>query len=190
MSLPFTDQQCFFVAILVFGIVGFQRGWRREVVSLVFVLLAVFLVHPDSSKTLSQALSRLPDSVSLLVTGTAKPNTASGGVGGFLGPLGSLLIFLVIVVIGYLVGNKAFGRPSAPQERFIGVVPAIVSGAFVLSFLNSNFFPKDAAGRSLFTVAVQPPDPGNYLPVIFVIAVVALVVALIAARTKKTPVKK
>ncbi len=189
MSLPFTDQQCFFVAILVFAVAGFQRGWRRELVSLVFILLAVFLVRPDSSKTFSQVVSRVPSTFSFLVTGTAQGGGGGAVSGGFLGPLGSLLIFLVIVAIGYVVGNKAFGRPTTPQERFIGIIPAIVSGAFVLAFL-SNFFPKDAAGRSLFTVAVQPPDPGNYLPVLFVIAVVALVVALIAARTKKTPAKK
>lgn len=189
MSLPFTDQQCFFVAILVFAVAGFQRGWRRELVSLVFVLLAVFLVRPDSGKAVSQVVSRLPQSVSFLTTGSAQANAGGGGIGNFMGPLGSLLIFLAIGIIGYLVGNRAFGKPSTPQERFIGIIPAVVSGSFVLAFL-SNFFPKDAAGRSLFTVAIQPPDPGNYLPVIFVIAVVALVVALIAARTKKNPARK
>ena len=76
-----------------------------------------------------------------------------------------------------------------PQERFVGIVPAVISGAFVLAYLNS-YFPKDSTGQSLFTVAVQPPDPGNYVPVIFVIAVVAVVIALIAARAKKTSVRK
>ncbi|HEU5230571.1 MAG TPA: hypothetical protein VFU49_22305 [Ktedonobacteraceae bacterium] len=189
MSLPFTDQQCFFVAILVFAVVGFQRGWRREMVSLVFVLMAVFLVRPDSSKSFGQAVSRLPGTFSFLVTGTAQSGPANAGGVNLLGPLGSLLIFVAIAAVGYLVGNKAFGKPTTPQERIIGIVPAIVSGAFVLAFL-SNFFPKNPAGQSLFTVAIQPPDPGNYLPVIFLIAVTALVVALIAARTKKTPAKK
>ena len=39
-------------------------------------------------------------------------------------------------------------------------------------------------------VAVQAPDPANYVPVIFAIAIVSLVVALIAARAKKPPAKK
>lgn len=189
MSLPFTDQQCFFVAILVFAIVGFQRGWRRELVSLVFILLAVFLVRPDSSKTFGQFLGRLPSTLSYLLTGTAQSSAPPPATSSFMGPLGSLLLFIVIGAIGYLVGNKVFAKPTTPQERFIGIVPAIISGAFVLAFV-SNFFPRNAAGRSLFTVAIQPPDPGNYLPVIFVIAVVSLVVGLIAARTKKTPAKK
>ncbi len=189
MSLPFTDQQCFFIAIVVFAAIGFQRGWRREVVSLAFILLAVLLVRPDSSRTFGQFLSRLPATAAFLVSGTSQ-QSAPVPANGFLGPLGSVLIFAAIAVIGYFVGNRAFpAKPSTPQERLIGIVPAIISGAFVLGFL-SNFFPKNPAGQSLFTVAIQPPDPGNYVPVIFVIAVVVVVVALIAARAKKTPAKK
>jgi hypothetical protein len=52
-----------------------------------------------------------------------------------------------------------------------------------------SFFPKDATGHSIFTVAVQSPDPANYISVIIVIAIVAVVIALIAARAKK-PAKK
>jgi hypothetical protein len=29
MSLPFTEQQCFFVAIVAFIIIGFTRSYRR-----------------------------------------------------------------------------------------------------------------------------------------------------------------
>lgn len=189
MSLPFTDQQCFFIAILAFAVAGFQRGWRRELVSLVFVLLAVFLVRPDSSKSFALFLARLPGTFAFLITGKQQP-AVSPPDNGFLGPLGSLLLFAVIVAIGYFVGNKAFpAKPGTTHERFIGIVPAIVSGAFVLAFL-SNFFPKNPAGQSQFMIAVQPPDPSNYVPAIFVIAVVAVIVALIAARTKKTAAKK
>lgn len=189
-SLPFTDQQCFFVAMLAFIVVGFQRGWRREVITLVFVLLAVFLVRPDSSKVFGQFFSRLPSTLGFLFTGSAQNGSSGSANTNFLGPWGALLVFALIIALGYYVGNRAFPqKPATPTERFIGVVPAVVYGAFILAYLGS-FFPKDAAGRALFTVAIQPPDPGNYVAVIFVIAVVALVVALIAARAKKTPARK
>ena len=188
-SLPFTDQQCFFVVMLAFIVIGFQRGWRRELVSLVFVLLGVFLVRPDSSRTFAQFLARLPGTITFFMTGTPQPSVA-GPTTTPLGAWGSLLLFAIVMGIGYFVGNKAFpAKPATPHERFIGIVPAVISGAFVLAYF-SSFFPKNAAGQSLFTVAVQPPDPANYVPVIFVIAVVAVVIALIAARAKKTPAKK
>jgi hypothetical protein len=189
MSLPFTDQQCFFIAILAFAVAGFQRGWRRELVTLVSVLLAVFLVRPDSSKSFAYFIARLPDTFGYLVTGKQQPFVPPPD-NIFLGQFGSLLLFAAVVALGYFIGNKAFpAKPSTPQERFIGIVPAIISGAFVLAFL-SNFFPKNPAGQSQFLVEVQPPDPSNYVPAIFIIAIVAVIVALIAARSKKAAPKK
>ena len=80
-SLPFTDQQCFFVAIFVFIILGFQRGWRRELISLVFILLGVFLVNPGNFKTVSSFLTRIPNMVGFLITGSqtsANPVMSAG----------------------------------------------------------------------------------------------------------------
>jgi hypothetical protein len=188
MSLPFTEQQCFFVAILAFVVIGFQRGWRRELVSLVFVLLAVFLIRPDSGRTFGQFLSRLPAVLAYLLGGNSAPPSATPeAVTGFLGPWGPLLVFLLIVGLGYYIGNRAFPRPGMPQERFVGIVPAIISGAFILAYL-SSMLPRSQG--NLVTVAVQAPDPANYVPVIFAIAIVSLVVALVAARAKKPPAKK
>jgi drug/metabolite transporter (DMT)-like permease len=188
-SLPFTDQQCFFVAIFVFIILGFQRGWRRELISLVFILLGVFLVNSGNFKTVSSFLTRIPNMIGFLITGSqTSANPVIQPVANVLGPWGPLLLFAAIVVVGYLVGNKAFPKPATPSDRFLGIIPAIISGAFVLVYLGS-FFPKDATGHTVFSVAVQSPDPANYISVIIVIAIVAVVVALIAARAKK-PAKK
>jgi hypothetical protein len=188
MSLPFTEQQCFFVAILAFAVIGFQRGWRRELVTLVFVLLAFFLIHPDSSRSLGQFLARLPSVFAYLLGGSAAPQTATADqVTTFLGPWGPLLLFAAIIALGYYIGNKAFGKPGTPQERFIGVIPAIIYGAFILAYL-SSILPKSQG--NLVTVAAQWPDPSNYVPVIFAIAIVALIVALVAARAKKPPAGK
>lgn len=188
MSLPFTEQQCFFVAILAFVVIGFQRGWRRELVTLVFVLLAFFLVHPDAGRSLGEFLARLPSVFAYLLGGSAAPQTATADqVSNFLGPLGPLLIFAAIVALGYYIGNRAFPKPTAPFERFIGIIPAVIYGAFILAYL-SSILPKSQG--NLVTVAVQAPDPSNYVPVIFAIAIVALVIALVAARAKKPPAKK
>jgi hypothetical protein len=188
MSLPFTEQQCFFVAILAFVVIGFQRGWRRELVTLVFVLLAFFLIRPDSGRSFGEFLARIPAVFAYLLGGTAAPPTTTADqVSSFLGPWGPLLIFAAIVALGYYIGNKAFPKPALPTERFIGIIPAIIYGAFILAYL-SSILPKSQG--NLVTVAVQAPDPSNYVPVIFAIAIVALVVALVAARAKKPPAKK
>ena len=66
MLLPLNSQQCFFITMLVFIVVGFSRGWRREVMSLVFVLLAVVLIHPDTSDALNGFLARLGNFITFL----------------------------------------------------------------------------------------------------------------------------
>src|ERR1700730_16164203 len=54
MSLPFTAPQCFFVGIIVFALIGLQRGWRREVISLAFVLVGLlFLVTLNGGQGLA-----------------------------------------------------------------------------------------------------------------------------------------
>jgi hypothetical protein len=187
MLLPFTEQQCFFIAIFVFLVLGFQRGWRRELVSLVFILLASFIVRPDTSNAVGSVLTRLPG---VIGGASASSSTSQQPVAQVTslwgGPFWSLVIFAGLVLLGYYVGNKVFPQPTTPQERFIGIVPAVISGAFVLEYL-SNYF-KETAGSASLKVNMQSPDPLNYIAVIFVIAVIALVVALIASQRK--PVKK
>jgi hypothetical protein len=186
MSLPFTEQQCFFVVILAFIVTGFMRGWRRELMSLVFVLLASFIVRQDTSNTVGGVISRMPAVIGYAASGSSPQPTANTTFLG--GPFWSLIIFASIVGLGYYIGNRAFPLPCTSQERFIGVVPSVIAGAFVLGYLSSYF--RTSGGRSALTVDVQSPDPMNYLAIIFIIAIIAVVVAMFVARRKNAPPAK
>lgn len=186
-SLQFTDQQCFFAVMVVFVALGLQRGWRREMVSLVFVLLAVILVRPESVKNLGAFFGHGLSMLGSVVTG-ASQKASAGTDNQFPGPWGSVVLFVGLIVLGYFVGNKAFAKPATPAERFIGVVPAVASGAFVLSYV-SSMVPKNAAGQAVYTVPVVLPDPVNYMPVLLLIVIVAVLIALVMSRSKR-PVKK
>lgn len=192
MLLPISDQQCFFIAILAFIVGGFIRGWRREIISLVFVLLAVVLVGPNTSQTVGAFLSRLPATLGYLFgfTPASQPNVIPQGctAQGCMTPFWSLLIFACLVALGYIIGNRVFPRPSTPHERFIGVVPAVISGAFILGYLSKYFVGQ--SGQARVNITLPAPDPTNYVPIILVIAIVAVVIGLIAARAKKAPAKK
>lgn len=190
MVLPLNSQQCFFITMLVFIVVGFTRGWRREVISLVFVLLAVFLIHPDTSDALNGFFARLGNFISYL-SGSGEPLNSppsSSGISFLSGPFWSLVIFLLIAVLGYYVGNRVFPPPSTTHERFIGIIPAIITGAFVLFYMSS--YARSTGGSANLQVQVAPPDPTTFAPTIFVLALVALVIGLIASRFKKAPGKK
>lgn len=171
----------FILAILVFIVLGFQRGWRRELVSLVFVLLACFLVTPSTSDGLSMFLGQIPRAFALLTNpASAPPPPTSPGF--FSGPWWSLAIFAGLIFLGYVVGNKVFPKPATPPEQFIGIIPAVISGAFIFWYL-SRYQPTPV-------IDLSATGPTAYIPVIFVILILALVVALISARVKKAPAKK
>ncbi len=183
------EQQCFYVAILAFIVVGFQRGWRRELVSLVFVLLAFFLIKPTTSTQVGNFLVLLGSVLSYLLSGGKNAVTQTQAPNFLGGTVGSLIIFVLVIALGYYLGNRVFPRPSQPHERFIGIVPAVISGAFIIYYL-TNYFPKNAAGQPAVSLNLNSLSPTNFIPIIFAISIVALVVALIAARSKKAAPKK
>lgn len=176
----------FIIAILIGMVLGFQRGWRREVISLVFVLLATFLVNVKTSDFIGGFLSHIPPAITTLLGGTPSQVPSQGPL--ITGWVPSLLIFAGVIVLGYFIGNKVFPKPATPPERIIGIIPGVLSGAFVLWYLQSFF--QSATGNSTLPLDFAAASPSNYIPIIFVIGVLALVVAVIAARAKKAPAKK
>lgn len=185
--LQIPGQQCALVAIIVFIIVGFQRGWRRELVSLVFIMLATLLIHPDTSDALGAFLGRLPTTFAVMTGQPAPAQTTASSTGFLGGPFWSLVIFGGLVVLGYYTGDKVFPRPSTPQERFIGIIPAIIAGAFIISYMTAYLRSANLVtngGRDV-SFNFTSPDPANYVPIVVVIGIIALVGALIAARVKR-----
>ena len=185
MSSLFTGPGCFFIAILAFVVLGFRHGWRREVISLVFVLLATALIHSNTSDGISSFLGRIPTGFAFLMGATPPPPQPVSFIGG---PVWSLFIFLGLVILGYFVAFKVFPGKPAPPERFIGIIPGVISGAFILWYVMSYI--QTTANDSKLSFDLAATDPSKYVPVIFVIAILALVVAAIAARAKKAQAKK
>jgi hypothetical protein len=181
MSLILGEQQCFFVIVLAFAVIGFQRGWRRELVSLGFSLAAggngmaqlIFVRLPiianvvvGSSSQNAQGTARLPDNTVLIT---------------------AIITFLVVVIVGYIVGNRVFPKPTQPQERLFGILPAIISGYFMLLYVTN------VVQAPLITLGVKKPNQNevaSYVLVIFVIAVGVVLTALISTSVRKPGPKK
>src|SRR5579875_2815663 len=73
MSLLLTAPQCFFLVILIFAVVGFQRGWKRELVSLGFSLGAVLFLYLGGGNGLAQfVFIRLPVIAQVVVSNSGK----------------------------------------------------------------------------------------------------------------------
>jgi hypothetical protein len=183
--LPLNTEQCFFISMFAFGVVGFRRGWRREVISLVFVLLAVVLVRPYTSDILNGFLVRLGNAIAYLSgSGQLTSSPPSSQSLSFLGgPFWSLVIFILIVALGYYIGYKAFEGPKTPHERFLGIIPALISGAFVLFYLSD--YVTNTEGPGNHQIQVPMPDPSSFVPTIIIFSIISLITAFVASRLKK-----
>ncbi|MGH2480309.1 MAG: hypothetical protein ACRDHW_11690, partial [Ktedonobacteraceae bacterium] len=139
MNVVLTAQQCFFVVILAFAVVGFQRGWKRELVSLGFSLGAVLFLFLGGGNGLAHFLFvNMPVVVQVVVSPSANAaHTTTTAVPQNDVFFTTVIAFVVIVGAGYLVGNKAFPRPTLPQERLLGILPAMVSGYFLMLYVTN-----------------------------------------------------
>jgi hypothetical protein len=189
MAWQLTAPQCFFIAIIAFGVIGFQRGWRREVISLAFTLTGILFLVFGSLGLTQVLLINLPRAMQALLSGsyTAQPATtiSTGDPRVVFCTAGA---FIFSIVMGYWVSRRAAPSPSSAAERVFGIIPGVISGYAILTFV-SNTFIKTA----FFTFNVNTPNQtlvSSYLLIIFIVVVVAVIVALVAASTWKKPAGK
>ena len=190
MVLPLTSQQCFFITILAFIVMGFTRGWRREVMTLVFVLLAVVLIHPDTSDALNGFLSRLGNFISYLSGSGGQLNAPPSSPGiSFLAVHSGHWSFLCLLFFWVsMLAAGSFPHRILPMNASSGLSRRLSLARLLFFYLSS--YAKSNGGSANLQVQVAPPDPSTFVPVIFVLALIALVIGLIASRFKKASGKK
>lgn len=184
MDLLLSSEQCFFIAIIAFGLIGFWRGWRREVISLAFALTGVLFLLLKGGDALAQLVFvKMPLILHDFFGSGAAPSTSPPSQTATL--VVTLIAFVVIVVAGYLIGNKAFpAKGLTPPERVLGMLPGLVTGYFIITYISNTF-----ATNPLITVGFGTPTQNlltTYVPLLFVVAIVVVVAGLIAARGKKS----
>lgn len=191
MVWQLTAPQCFFIAIIAFAVFGFVRGWRREIISLAFILTGILFLIFGSLGLAEFVFVKLPRAIQIVFTGAAPAQPAETLSSTDLRvAISTGLAFIIFVALGYLVSYRVGPKPTVPAERFWGVIPAIIAGYAILTFITP------ALGRiSLLSLNVNTPNQSlisSYLLVIFMVLIVAVIVALIAASTKKksSPPKK
>jgi hypothetical protein len=189
MAWQLTAPQCFFIAIIAFGVIGFQRGWRREIISLAFTLTGILFLVFGSLGLAQFLLVNLPRAIGALVSGSAPSQHAvTISAGDPRVTLCTAGAFVVFVALGYMVSRRAAPPVSGSAEHIFGIIPAVISGYAILTFISNTFIKS-----SLFTFNVNAPNQtlvSSYLLVIFIVVVVAVIVALVAASARKKPAGK
>src|SRR5436309_16036539 len=107
MVWQLTAQQCFFIAIVGFAVFGFQRGWRREIISLAFILTGILFLLFGSQGLAQFVFINLPRAMQALFTGitpTQPPETIAAGDPRVA--VATAITFIVFVALGYLLSQR------------------------------------------------------------------------------------
>lgn len=174
--------QCLFLVVLVFAVLGFMRGWRRELVSVAFTLGAAFLIAMGGGTAIAQTIfERIP--LALQDPSHPQPVTAPNPTAT---AVVTALTLVGLILLGYFVGNKVFPRPATPADRFLGAVIGIGAG-IVIYYIVSLMAPylTKGPGFSFFISAPSQAAVGSSFLIIFIIVAVLLIVGLITSRAKK-----
>ena len=181
------------IGIIVMCMIGFQRGWKREIIFLAVIITSLLFlglgggpavafllfvgvpflfgaIQKGAQKTGVQVQSLpSPDSTAVLVT--------------------TIVCFFLIIGLGYVIGERVVAKPSKPVEHFLGLIPAAISG-YILATYVLGAIPL-FAGLPLFSSQLMKIDFSvpSFL-FIFTLAVLVVAAALIAGARKKTGVVK
>lgn len=180
--MPLNSGQCFFIAIVFFAVLGLMRGWRRELVSLVFTLAAILIVYLGGGTVMANIVFRR---IPLLMQDPNNPQPP-GPPTSFQVTIVTILTFIVLIALGYYIGNKAFPRPTTPGERVFGVILGIITGIAIYSSLSQL---NSLVGTGpVLTLSLPTPSSsivGNSLFLIFIVLVVLVIIGLVTTRAKR-----
>jgi hypothetical protein len=181
MTWQFTVQEALFLlSIIIFGVIGYQRGWQRETVSLLFIIVGIAFLNLNGGTYLSKLLYQFLEGKSI-----SDKNLLHSHANVWL--FVTIASLVVIIVLGYIISSRN-PKPKDGQARTLGLIPGLITGAVIGAELTFYLLPN--SGKSVITTGTIQMNL-NFLGnltvlLIFVIAVVVVVIGLMATRPKKS----
>ena len=179
--MTITQNECLFIILLVAAFIGLWRGVIREVITTAILLgVILFLILGGQGFLYQFIFVNLVDAVRALFSGNTSvsaPPPSQPAQGDFLF---TSLTFIALTSISYLVGHRAGRPPTAASHRLTGIIPGAVNGIAIAFYSVRYIIPQ-------LNVSVQSPDQAtvsNELPVVFGLALIAVIVILIAISTR------
>jgi uncharacterized membrane protein required for colicin V production len=189
MVWELTATQCLFIALIGFAVFGFIRGWRREIISLAFILASIVILVFWSIPLTQLILVKIPRAVTLLTDGTAgKAEATITSNSDMRVTIVAAVTFVIVSVAGYLLSYRLAAKATTPADHILGLIPGLLAGFLIVNFVTSSI-----NKSSLFSFAIASPSQpqvSSSLLIIFLIVVGALIVGLIAANAKKKAAPK
>lgn len=190
--------QTFIFSLLAGGAYGARRGWAKEVITTAVVLSDVLFLSNGGAGFLSHILASTIGTAGSTALGgplfaggggTAPPYTGTTSFGTTAGAACTAVLttavsritFLGMTWLGYRSGTRHGPAPKMSSHRIAGVVPGAINGAAIAYYVSNNLLPSTP-------VVLNTPgggDVASYLPVVFGVGLVALLIVLFVAGQMK-----
>src|SRR5271167_1777499 len=156
MTWSITVQDALFlVAIVIFGLNGYRRGWRREIVSLLSLVLGLVFLLMNGGAYMARLLYQLLLDVNLtehqLIV--SHPRFVL---------ITTLFALALIVGLGYPIGRRRFSGPASSEDRTLGFLLGAFIGVFVAAYVTVYLLP-DTRTSVITRVTIRPLNIGPYL---------------------------
>src|SRR5260370_8771954 len=162
MSFILNSGQFYLIVIAIFAIIGFARGWRRELISMAFIVPSVLFLYVGGGDGLAGFfLQRIPYGTNFLTDGAVGPKTLPPPPGPNQVLVVAIIALIVAIVLGFLVANRAFKPTGTPPERLLGIFPGLVK-----AIATSSMIGRRLARSPKLTAGTAAPNPTN-LPSLF-----------------------
>src|SRR5260370_37056077 len=140
MSFVLDSGRFYLIVLAIFAIIGFARGWRREVISMAFIVPTVLFLYVGGANGLASFfLQRIPYGTNFLASGAIGPKTLPPAPGPNQILAVAVITLIVAIVLGFLVSNRAFKPTSTSTERFLGIIPGLVEGVAIVALIARLF---------------------------------------------------
>lgn len=195
-----TPTQAFIVALFAGGAHGAYRGWSREVIATATVLSSLLFLSNGGASFLAHLLA---GGIGTAGGGTTMGGPLFAGGGGTAPPPSSgtttystsnglicttaletaisRVTFFGLTWLGYRSGVRYGPAPKMGSHRVAGVVPGVVNGAAIAYYVSNNIL----RGAPVVLNTPGSPDLSSYLPVVFGLGIVGLLVVLFVAGQMK-----
>jgi len=135
-----TENQFFFVLLLIAAVTGYARGWHREIITTAVVLGCVLFLTIGGGDVLAQILFvAIPDVLRgdplRLNFTNATPNPAVDAI--------TLTVF---TVLGHLAGSRFGAAPKSSQHRLSGMIAGAVTGLALVYYITRKLLPVTTFG--------------------------------------------
>jgi len=184
MAWQITEQGALFaIFILAFAWSGYRRGWRRETVSLLFIVLGLVFLYLSGGVYLARLLYQL-----LLDVNLTEQQIIASHLRFVL--ITSIFAVAIIIGLGYIIGRRAFPKPPIPQDRVLGIIPGVITGAVVAAYVTYFLFTSTEttviSKGTLYTDIIPNLTANFTVVVIFLLALVVIIIGLAATRPRKS----